>query len=386
MSLNGFPVQAVVDTAAQKTIIRKDLIERIPNVCVGTAVTLCNAEQGRDMGGVSISGITMQVGGQSYNWDMVAAPIQDTMLLGLDFLQAEQAVIDIPRSTVQFGSNWVAATMLRSGRGDIQIIRVTVKKKYTVPPNSVAYVPVNLDSKTQGSFVVEANGEVNGLMMGAGIVMGHQPSEVTFINVTDRHVTLPSGLLCGTAVEIESVLGKEEESSQTEGQGRNRVRGVGLLQNSGEFPEEGGQESSTGQQEEKVPPDKQMQEELTLAEWERLLPDYVRGIYERMAGNVTEGKEKEAVIRLLVEFEEVFSSQEFDIGRFELLEHEIVLHDLKPFRNAMRCTPLCFQEEEEKTLKHMLAAGVIQPSSSPWSSAPVLRKMEFCVTVSTIGI
>ena len=87
---------------------------------------------------------------------------------------------------------------------------------------------------------------------------------------------------------------------------------------------------------------------------------------------------------LLTDFADVFSNQEFDLGKFDLLYHEIELSDPKPFRLPMRRTPLCFQQEEEKTLQHMLAAGVIQPSSSEWASAPVLvRKkdgtLRYCI-------
>ena len=65
------------------------------------------------------------------------------------------------------------------------------------------------------------------------------------------------------------------------------------------------------------------------------------------------------------------------MGNFDLLYHEIELSDPKTFRLPMRRTPLCFQQEEEKTLQHMLAAGAIQPSSSEWAFGPVLvRKKE----------
>jgi hypothetical protein len=40
----------------------------------------------------------------------------------------------------------------------------------------------------------------------------------------------------------------------------------------------------------------------------------------------------------------------------------------------MRRTPLGFQEAEEKQLNKMIEAGVIEPSSSNWASAPVLIK------------
>lgn len=50
------------------------------------------------------------------------------------------------------------------------------------------------------------------------------------------------------------------------------------------------------------------------------------------------------------------------------------MHDLS---NRMRCTPTVFQNEKEAHLEQMLAAGVIQPSSSAWVSALVkVRKKD----------
>ena len=46
--------------------------------------------------------------------------------------------------------------------------------------------------------------------------------------------------------------------------------------------------------------------------------------------------------------------------------------DAKPVKDHMRRTPACFVGEEEAHLKEILDAGVIQPSTSDWASAPVL--------------
>jgi hypothetical protein len=93
---------------------------------------------------------------------------------------------------------------------------------------------------------------------------------------------------------------------------------------------------------------------------------------------------------LLINFADVFASHEYDLGEFELLEHEIKLHDMKPFRERIRRTPLCFEQEEEKTLNHMLSTGVIQPSTSEWASAPVLvRKkdgsLRYCIDYRSLN-
>lgn len=54
------------------------------------------------------------------------------------------------------------------------------------------------------------------------------------------------------------------------------------------------------------------------------------------------------------------------------IEHHIETGEARPIKQRMRRTPAVFQGEEEGHLDRMLAAGVIQPSTSDWAAAPVL--------------
>ncbi len=101
------------------------------------------------------------------------------------------------------------------------------------------------------------------------------------------------------------------------------------------------------------------------------VPEFLQDLFERSSESLSES-EQVALSQLLREFQDVFSKGDLDIGHFSGFQHRIDTGDAEPFKERMRRTPLGFQEEEERHLKAMLAADVIQPSSSPWSSAPVL--------------
>ena len=75
---------------------------------------------------------------------------------------------------------------------------------------------------------------------------------------------------------------------------------------------------------------------------------------------------------LLVKHQTAFASNDFDLGNFTVIQHKINTGDAKPIKQRLRRTPLCFAQEEEAHLKKMLKAGVIEPSTSEWASAPVL--------------
>ena len=68
----------------------------------------------------------------------------------------------------------------------------------------------------------------------------------------------------------------------------------------------------------------------------------------------------------------MFARDEFDLGNFTAIEHNIDTGDAKPLKQRMRKTPISFASEEKAHLDKMEKAGVIQPSNSEWASAPVL--------------
>jgi hypothetical protein len=73
----------------------------------------------------------------------------------------------------------------------------------------------------------------------------------------------------------------------------------------------------------------------------------------------------------LCEFEDVFAKSEFDLGKFNAIQHGIDTESNRPVKQRIRRTPLGFAGEETQ-LKKMLGMGVIRPSVYEWASAPVL--------------
>jgi len=73
-----------------------------------------------------------------------------------------------------------------------------------------------------------------------------------------------------------------------------------------------------------------------------------------------------------------------DIGFCDLLEHDIDTADATPIRQPPRRPTLASGTAEDDLVAQMLAAGVIEPSDSPWASSVCLAKKQdgsyrFCV-------
>ena len=87
---------------------------------------------------------------------------------------------------------------------------------------------------------------------------------------------------------------------------------------------------------------------------------------------------------LIHDFAGVFSTSKQDLGRTDLVYHNIATGDAVPIKQASRRLPVHYQSEVSKLLDEMQQQGVIEPSCSPWASPIVLvRKkdgsLRFCV-------
>ena len=71
---------------------------------------------------------------------------------------------------------------------------------------------------------------------------------------------------------------------------------------------------------------------------------------------------------MLLQFQDVFSKDELDIGQTHLMEAEINIGDAKPVRSRPRPMAGSMEEEGRKTIEQMEKRGLIQPSKSPWAS------------------
>jgi len=94
--------------------------------------------------------------------------------------------------------------------------------------------------------------------------------------------------------------------------------------------------------------------------------------------------QKEEVQSFLDRWQHIFSKDLTDLGKADIVEHEIHLSDDKPFKEAPRHIPPGLFNEVKEHLKEMLECGAIRHSNSPYSSNVVIvRKKDgtirFCL-------
>ncbi|MCP4599592.1 MAG: hypothetical protein GY847_03470, partial [Proteobacteria bacterium] len=82
--------------------------------------------------------------------------------------------------------------------------------------------------------------------------------------------------------------------------------------------------------------------------------------------------QKNQITDLLMQYQDVFSKDDNDLGRCALIKHRIHTGDAAPISQRPYRTPYAKRELIKREIKHMLEAGVIEESHGPWSSPIVI--------------
>ena len=103
----------------------------------------------------------------------------------------------------------------------------------------------------------------------------------------------------------------------------------------------------------------------------------------------TEDQQK-AAKDLLVASDDVFSKDDLDFGKCNILKHDIKITDPQPFKERYRRIPSHLYEEVKAHLQEMVEVETIRRSFSPWASAVVLvRKkdggLRFCIDLCKLN-
>ena len=142
----------------------------------------------------------LKVGSTTYRTDIYVAPIDDNMLLGLDFIFKSKAILDCAKQVLLINGEPVP---LMYGSAELvpKVAKATLQETIDIPPNSVVRVSCEKHSDWN-CYVIEQTKESNLLMPRGYYDSGTNPV-VSLLNMTDRVVKLNRGECIGEATEAE---------------------------------------------------------------------------------------------------------------------------------------------------------------------------------------
>ena len=83
---------------------------------------------------------------------------------------------------------------------------------------------------------------------------------------------------------------------------------------------------------------------------------------------------KQQVNKLLIEFQDIITLSDLELGRTNLVKHHIPVTNPVPFKERHTRIPPSQYELLRKLLRNMEEVGTIRKSNSPWASSIVLVK------------
>ena len=282
--------------------------------------------------------IELSIGNLKTPHEIWVADIYDECILGMDFLQKYECLVDLKKKILQIGNEEVP---LVKGRrpSTPTCCRVVSETAVTLPPQSEVVIPAK---------VQESNPKFSwGIIQSDSSARLNQPVLVCRALVDVEHPTVPVRVMNLSSEPQNIRKGTHLASCEPI---------ISVLRNNGPHLS-----CDTGEQ----------------------LPEHVQKLYERSSIDLN-AEQKQDLCALLKEFADIFSQSSGDLGQTDIITHSIHTGDATPVRQPPRRLPLIQREAAQKAIQDMQQQGIIEPSKSPWASPIVLVKKKdgsyrFCV-------
>ena len=351
--LEGKKIAMLVDTGATKSILSRDVFSNLRSKLSLSYNNLPKLQLADDTS-LHVAGRTtakIKLGPLNTTQQFLVANIGDEGILGLDFLRGNKCQLDMRTDEMKIDN---CKILLGKGQPIIEIGKVACREDIVIPPRAEYILPTQISYECDNNeCLVEPNPSfeaIRHLKVASCLVnMQSKFAPVRILNPNQEPVELKKGETIGYAYEIietETITNENQPSNETS----EKLNGLSIKPT---------QELST-------------------------IPEHLVDLMNNISHQVTDGEELVNIQHMLINFQDCFSKGKHDLGNCNVTEHCIDTGSSHPIRQRPRRTPLAFRGEEEKEIQAMSAAGIIQPSTTPWASPVCLVKKKdgstrFCI-------
>ena len=192
VSLQDVILQAVVDTAAAVTIISDSIFRELePKPPYLKKVILHTAGRDMKMEGFVVGPVALKLGETTFPEAVYVAPIQDDMLLGLDFLLRHGVDIKLDNMCLDFRRNGekvpIEVERMVTSK-ESAVAKVTIEKTVKVPPNTILRLQCKISDRLT-DYIIEPDGDLDVIVPRSLHSAGSKP-KVCLVNVTDSLIRL----------------------------------------------------------------------------------------------------------------------------------------------------------------------------------------------------
>ena len=290
----------VVDTGSNISIVAPQLLRNIGKdfSCVQPVPNCLKSVTGEKLDLLGAVTLKFDIGYREILQSFHVAEISESCILGLDFLRQQRCHLDITNGMLLMGN--VQVPLLHSLSDDLDRLcyRVVALEDMNIQPHTEAVVPAKVVDYTgkSGWGIIEAAEEesVPGVLIGKVLtkLMNETPVVlVRMVNVTEEKRKVSAGTDLAKYETVSFVVRPDFESCP------------------------GGSEEST-----------------TLKE----IPKHLAELYESSARDLVDEEQRNKLFGLLWENATVFSSDPSDLGRTDIVKHQITTGSAKPINQPPR--------------------------------------------------
>uniref|UniRef100_A0A2A4K0Q2 Peptidase A2 domain-containing protein n=1 Tax=Heliothis virescens TaxID=7102 RepID=A0A2A4K0Q2_HELVI len=313
--VNGRPCKLTLDTGASRTVISSQLANRVlgDSFVRYDHINLVTATGQR----ITVRGereVELKLGNIIYQHKVIIADIVDDCILGLDFMRQHNCEIDVNQGVLKYGSEEVFMEGAPSGK-------VYCLKTTTLPPRSETMVPVRLPQNSgqrNRCSLIERLDEDHAWKMARTLVRANNVASVRILNPSEKEQVIKKGTLMGTCEEVAWLRKCEERPS------RENVRSAKVN---------------------------------------------ISNLLKDCSEDLSEG-EREKAKKMLLQYADVFSTDDADIGKTGLVQHKINTGNELPIRQRPRRLPCGSREYDRDACVCQLWKGAeVTSGSDYWHSS-----------------
>ena len=301
----------------------------------------------------------MRIESQDVRISVLVTDIEDSAILGMEFLSAVDAKEDLVQQQLVINGKEIGCC----SNGCQQLsLRCVTRHLVVIEPTSEAVISVHLihrqsETANHELRILEPCGtclQDKGLYVGRTLVSAGESGlvPVRILNASDKTQIIGAQTVVAVAKPVTSVAELE-------------------------FPE-----ADSHYPKPEVDKSKQGGENHGEA-----LPDPLRELWNRSTKQLTE-EESQAVAELLHQHKDVFSLSEQDLTRTNLVKHHVDTGHARPIKQQPRRTSLAKHAEIEREVDDLLQRGIVKKSNSPSPAVLVTKKdgsQRFCVDYRQIN-
>ena len=413
MNLRGRVTPCLLDSGCEVTLVPKAVVDRARLITKPSTRKL-SAANGTEINTIGEVSLPFLLNGRCIDTHALVSNDIEEVMLGVDWLREHYCIWDFGQNHL-FIDGYPHVPLERRGPPKCRRVLLTddvvlpAKKQVDVPVRS----PVQSLRRLGCSTLLESQVVRPGVYTARTLLPGKTHGMVVrVVNTTARPQKLSAETCIGhltpvdvltTAVSDTSKITDESSRSSNAGDSFNAGRhfsagydsGAGRHFSAGYDSGAGrhfsaGYNSAAGQH---FDARQQLNDEQPLVAEEATLEqctndgdvddDHVGILVENLPAELSDAQRRSVRI-LLSCYTDIFSRDDFDVGRTNLVEHTIDTGNHRPVRQQLRRHPITHLDVIDHQVNEMLEHDIIEPAASPWASNVVLvRKKDgsyrFCV-------